>query len=143
MCLGHCRLFFQYHVEPPEEIEIPVCGLHERCSTLRVEIRRDYTAIAVDALAIVVRFDLGEAFPSRGKDVTAEGVKAADERAVGMDAATPRIEEDAGAVFFPIQNGSAVVGVASHELGSGQAPVRGQAHDFVGVDLDFLVVAAT
>ena len=56
-----------------------------------------------------------------------------------MDAASFGIEEDAGAVFFPIQNGSAVVGVAVNELGSGQAPVRGKTRNFVRVDLDFLV----
>ena len=59
-----------------------------------------------------------------------------------MNAASPGIKEDAGAVFFPVQNGSAVVGVAVNEPGSGQAPVGGKTRDFVRVDLDFLVAAA-
>jgi len=137
------RLFFEHHVQFPEKIEIPVGSLHERAGALQVEIRRDHAVIAIDALALVVRLDLGKAFLARGKDVTAEGVKTTDERTVRMDAATRGIEEDAGAVFFPIQNGSAFVGVAFDELGSGQAPVRGKTRDFVRVDLDFLVVAAT
>jgi len=59
-----------------------------------------------------------------------------------MDAATLGIEEDAGAVFFPIQNGSAVVGVVFNKFGSRKAPVRGKTRDFVRVDLDFLVATA-
>jgi len=74
--------------------------------------------------------------------VTAEGVKGTEEWAVRMDAALLGIEEDAGAVFFPIQNGSAVVSEVFDELGSGQAPVRGKPRDFVRVDLDFFVAAA-
>jgi len=73
--------------------------------------------------------------------VTAKRVETTDERAVRMDSTPLGIEENAGAVFFPIQNGSAFVGVAVNELGSGQAPVRGKTRDFVRVDLDFLVAA--
>jgi len=69
--LGLSRLFFQYQTQPPQEIKIPVGGLHERAGVLRVEIRRDYVSIAIDAPAVLARFDLGEAFLSRRKDVTA------------------------------------------------------------------------
>ena len=141
--LGLSRLFFQYQTQPPQEIKIPVGRLHERAGALRVEIRSNQALIAINPLAVLIRLDLGEAFLSRGKDVAAERVKTTDERTVGMDAATLGIEEDACAVFFPIQNSSAVVGVAFNERGSGQAPVRGKARDFVRVDLDFLVAAAT
>ena len=74
--------------------------------------------------------------------MTADGVKTTDERAVGMDATSSGIEEDASAVFFPIQNCSAIMGVAFNEVGCGQAPVYGKPRDFVRVDLDFLVAAA-
>ncbi|MGA3207262.1 MAG: hypothetical protein ABSE05_05520 [Syntrophales bacterium] len=70
--------------------------------------------------------------------MTAEGIKTTDVRAGRVDAATLGIEEDAGAVFFPIQKASAVVGAVFNELGSGQAPVRSKARHFVRVDLDFL-----
>ena len=73
--------------------------------------------------------------------MTAQRVKTTDERAVRMNSAPFGIEEDAGAVFFPIKNSAAVVGVAFNELGSGQAPVRGKTRDFVRVDLDSLVAA--
>ena len=136
------RLFFNYQIQPPQEFKIPVGGIHERAGALRFEIRGDDAVIAIDALAVLVRLDLGEAFVSRCLNVTAERVKTTNERAVRMDAASPGIEEDAGAVFFPIQNGSAVVGVAVNEVGSGKAPVGGKARDFVRVDLDFLVAAA-
>ena len=73
--------------------------------------------------------------------MTAQRVKTTDERAVRMDSTPLGIEEDAGAVFFPIQNGAAFVSVAVNKLGSGQAPVGGKTRDFVRVDLDFLVAA--
>jgi hypothetical protein len=59
-----------------------------------------------------------------------------------MYAATLGIEEDAGAVFFPIQNSSAVVCIAFNELCSRKAPVRGKTRNFVRVDLYFLVATA-
>ncbi len=71
--------------------------------------------------------------------MTADGVEMTDERAVGMNSTPLGIEEDASAVFFPIQNGSAVVGVSVNELSGGQAPVRCKTCNFVRVDLDFLV----
>ena len=136
------RLFFNYQIQPPQEFKIPVGGIHERAGALRFEIRLDDAAIAIYALAVLVRLDLGEAFVSRCQNVTAERVKTADERAVRMNSTPLGIEEDAGAVFFPIQNSSAVVGVAVHEVGSGQAPIRGKTRNFVRIDLDFLVAAA-
>ena len=59
-----------------------------------------------------------------------------------MDSTPFGIEEDAGAVFFPIQNCSTIMGVAFNEPGSGQAPVCGKTRNFIRVDLDFLVAAA-
>ena len=142
MFLRFSRFFFKYPVQFPEQIEIFVGGIHESMGALRFEIRLDHAVIAIDALTVFVRLDLGEVFFSRGKDVTAQRVKTTNERAVRMNSAPLGIEEDAGAVFFPIQNGAAFVGVALNELGSGQAPVRGQTRNFVRVDLDFLVAAA-
>ena len=74
--------------------------------------------------------------------MTAERVKTANQWAVRMDAATFGIEKDAGSIFFPIQNGSAVVGVTFNEFCGGQVLVRGKARDFIRVDLNFLVAAA-
>ena len=140
---GFSSFFFQYQVQPPEEVEIPVGRLHERAGALRVEIRRDHAVFAINAFAPLIRLDLGVALLSRGKDVTAQRVKTTDERAVRMDAATLGVEEDTGAVLVPVQNSSAIVGVMLNEIGSGQAPIRGQTCNFVGIDLDFLMAAAT
>ena len=73
--------------------------------------------------------------------MTSEGVKAANQRAIRMDAATFGIQEDAGSIFFPAKSRSAVVSVTLNEFGGGQVSVRGKARDFVGVDLNFLVAA--
>ena len=91
---------------------------------------------------MLIRFDFRKALFARGKDVAAQRVKTTNQGAVRMNAAALLIEEHAGSVIFPIQNGSGISGVTLNELRRGQTAIDRQTHDLVWIHLDFFVAAA-
>lgn len=73
--------------------------------------------------------------------MSSEGIEPAHQWPVGMHAASMRIQENAGAVFIPLQQGPPGGSELFYEPCRGAAPVVRQPRYLVGIHLDLLVSA--
>ena len=62
----------------------------------------------------------------------------ANQRRVGMDGASPVVEENTGSFIMEPQNRAVGAGVPGDAFGDGKALVGSQAFYFIGNELDFL-----
>lgn len=139
--IGILRFFIQNPAQPAQKSQVLIGRLHKRESPLQFEIRRNPSVFTVNAFALYIRRNFRKAFFARDKDVAAQRIQTANQRAGGMNAATQYAQEDTGSVFFTIQHRSVITGVASDKRRSGHAQNMSQARNFIRIHLNLLVAA--
>src|SRR6185295_16833735 len=98
---------------------------------------------SVDSGRLGMRLQVAEALVALGAHPARQRIDPARERAIGMDGAAARPEEDAAAVVLArLQHGAARLGVTSEELGGGDAEPARQPQRLVRPHPDRLVMAA-
>lgn len=136
------RFFFQNPAQPAQKTQVLISRLHKRESALRFEIRRYQSVFTIDAFTLFIRLNFRKAFLARGKDVSAQRIQTANQRAGGMNTTTLCAQENTGSVFVPVQDRCVIACVSPDKRRRGNAQVMSQARDFIRIYLNLFVTAA-